>query len=82
MTGDKLNNDTSFANEKLADTLIKEANESTDSRSFNFATITLIAEMARKGIIPNGNFSDAECNLWCEFRQQFRDVANNGFNDI
>lgn len=34
--------------------------------------VFVLADMARNGVIPNGNFSDDECNIWMEFRNMMK----------
>ena len=45
-----------------------------DSRfhsKFTFEQVEHIAELAYKGIIPDGTYSDDECSLWEVLRREF-----------
>lgn len=36
--------------------------------------VFLLAEMAERGVYPDGSFSDDECNIWAAFRRMKGEV--------
>lgn len=65
--------------EKIAGEMAKEASDDKDCATFTFSTIRLIADMVKEGLYPNGNFSDAECNLWSVFTEVNRAPVHKNF---
>lgn len=43
-----------------------------DNRNFPTEAIEELLDMAIKGIVPNGEFSDLECCIWESFRHVLR----------
>jgi hypothetical protein len=49
------------------------------SREYNLRKIYIILDMAQRGVIPNGQFSDDDVFMWEYFRKIMRQVSNGDF---
>ena len=49
----------------------RAVHESRFHSTFTFEQVEHIAELAYKGIVPDGTYSDDECSLWAALRREF-----------
>lgn len=62
--------------------VLREENRNGHSEEFDVARLAQIADMALKGKVPNGSFSDLECNVWELFRWTCRHAAKGEFKEV
>lgn len=59
---------TNYENERAA----KILHEYSNMPDVSYGRVMLMADMAARGVYPDGTFSDNDCLLWEEFRFLFR----------
>jgi len=51
------------------------------STEYNLRKIYIILDMAQRGVVPDGSFSDSDVDMWSYFRHVLRQVNGGDFEE-